>query len=346
MEGEHGSIGKQGWGLSRRSRVGKPGVLVMMGMMVLSWAWAARAQSSALPDCAATLGDRPVVNAEILDAMIAQAEPGGARPDRAQARLLIVVRHYLARYKGLLVLQRPVTEGSLLLLQQDCLPFPESAQQARAPFDALTTDERQTLLTYYDLASPTAPRAPAPVTTGDTVRLPGGKVRSPSGKTAKVEAFTIDARVVTNAAFQQFIQAQGYSTETYWSAEGWGWRKDKGQLQPSYWEDKAFNTPEQPVVGVTWYEADAYCRWAGKALPSETQWDKACQSAADQRNGTPDFSQGLLEWTSSAHGTQGLGLRSRVKAAGDPQAACGSSHVLLPGVAANFIGFRCQGEAQ
>ena len=346
MEGEHRSIGKQGWGLSKRSWVGKPGVLVLAGVMVLGWAWAARAQPSGLPDCAATLGDRPVVNAEILDAMIAQAEPGGARPDRAQARLLIVVRHYLARYKGLLVLQRPVTEGSLLLLQQDCLPLPESAQRARAPFDALTTDERQTLLTYYDLTSPKVSRVSASVTTDDMVRIPGGKVRRPSGKTAKVEAFTIDARVVTNAAFQRFIQAQGYRTETYWSAEGWDWRKDKGQLQPSYWENKAFNTPEKPVVGVTWYEADAYCRWVGKTLPSEMQWDKACQSAADQRNGVPDFSQGLLEWTSSAYGTQGLGLRSRVNPTGDPQAACGSSHILLPGIAANFIGFRCQAEAQ
>lgn len=342
MEYEHETIGKQVWGLSKRSQVGMPCVLVLAGLVLLGWVGAVRAQSAALPACAANVGNGPVVNAEILDAMIAEAEPGGARPDRAQARLLIVVRHYLARAKGLLVLQRPVTESSFLLLQQDCLPFPESAQQMRAPFDALTTDERQTLLAYYDLTSPAALPVPAPVTPGAMVRVPGGTVQRSTGETITVEAFAIDTQVVTNAAFQQFLQAQGYSTETYWSATGWSWRKDKGQEQPSFWEDKRFNTPEQPVVGVTWYEADAYCRWAEKALPSETQWDHACQFAAGQPDGTPDFPKDLLEWTSTAHGKQGLGLRSRVESTGEQQAACGSAHVLFPGITANFIGFRCQ----
>jgi formylglycine-generating enzyme required for sulfatase activity len=262
--------------------------------------------------------------------------------------LLIVVRHYLARYQGLLVLQRSVTDSPPLLLQQDCLPFPEAAQQARVPFDTLTADERQTLLTYYDLTAPGVPPVSAPVATDGTdgmVHLPGGTVQSPTGETVIVEAYTIDAQVVTNAAFQQFIQAQGYSTESYWSAAGWGWREGRDQRQPSYWEDQRFNAPEQPVVGVTWYEADAYCRWAGKALPSETQWDQACQFAAEQGNGTLDFPKEVLEWTSTAHGEQGLGLRSKVASAGVPQAACGSSHVLFPGITANFIGFRCQAAA-
>jgi formylglycine-generating enzyme required for sulfatase activity len=101
---------------------------------------------------------------------------------------------------------------------------------------------------------------------------------------------------VTNAQYRRFVEAGGYKTETFWSQEGWAWReKDENQL-PRYWEDRKWANPLSPVVGVSYYEAEAYCRWfqsqmranpavfgspahqAGALicrLPSNDEWERA-----------------------------------------------------------------------
>jgi formylglycine-generating enzyme required for sulfatase activity len=103
-------------------------------------------------------------------------------------------------------------------------------------------------------------------------------------QTAHIDAdFQIDIYPVTNFQFQEFITSKGYVKNEYWSEEGIKWRIKNGILKPKYWNDERWNQPKQPVVGVSWYEADAYARWCGKTLPSEEQWERAARGT-DGRN--------------------------------------------------------------
>ncbi|MCF3173769.1 ergothioneine biosynthesis protein EgtB [Streptomyces sioyaensis] len=104
-----------------------------------------------------------------------------------------------------------------------------------------------------------------------------------------VPAFLIDTTPVSNGAYQRFIEAGGYENPRWWTPEGWAqvqehslhaplfWKRDGGQ-----WLRRRFGVtepvpPDEPVLHVSWYEADAYARWAGRRLPSEVEWEKAAR---------------------------------------------------------------------
>jgi formylglycine-generating enzyme required for sulfatase activity len=94
-----------------------------------------------------------------------------------------------------------------------------------------------------------------------------------------LDGYWIGQTEVTNAQYKLFIDAGGYSNREYWTDLGWLWKEGKRatQPQPEYWSDLVQNGPDYPVVGVSWYEASAYAKWAGARLPTEEEWEKAAR---------------------------------------------------------------------
>jgi formylglycine-generating enzyme required for sulfatase activity len=98
-------------------------------------------------------------------------------------------------------------------------------------------------------------------------------------------AYAIARYPVTNAEYDRFIRDGGYDNLDYWTDAGWRQKESGGWTQPQYWDNNQWNDPSQPVVGVSWYEALAYCRWLSARsgrdyrLPTEAQWEKAARGS-------------------------------------------------------------------
>ncbi|MFF7361638.1 ergothioneine biosynthesis protein EgtB [Streptomyces sp. NPDC008125] len=187
-------------------------------------------------------------------------------------------------------------------------------ERAGFAFGMIAQHEQQhdeTMLITHQLRSgPAALTAPEPPRAQDSVRLPH-EVLVPGGPftmgtstepwaldnerpahRVEVAAFFLDTTPVTCGAYQRFIEDGGYAQERWWRPAGWAMVREHELTAPLFWHREAgqwlrrrFGVTEpvpddEPVLHVSWYEADAYARWAGRRLPTEAEWEKAARHDA------------------------------------------------------------------
>jgi ergothioneine biosynthesis protein EgtB len=160
-----------------------------------------------------------------------------------------------------------------------------------------------------------------------------------------IHPFRLADRLVTNAEWLEFMRDDGYDNAALWLADGWTTLNREGWRAPNYWESRDGEwqqmslrglepvDPSAPVCHVSYYEADAFARWAGKRLPTEFEWEIAAAGlpvagntlgsgelrpqAAPPRCDTPRQMFGdVWEWTQSAY-LPYPGYRSPVGALGE-----------------------------
>ncbi len=132
-----------------------------------------------------------------------------------------------------------------------------------------------------------------------------------SAHPVSLPAFEIDATAVTWERYLPFVAADGYHAAHYWSAAGWRWRQAERLAAPRYlrqidgqWQQRCFGQWQPlpitaPAIHLSWFEADAWCRWAGRRLPSEAEWEHAALAAPNDASRPCSQWGRIWEWTAS-----------------------------------------------
>jgi len=201
--------------------------------------------------------------------------------------------------------------GQNILLAGECLADVEELGLGRAAAE----DVKQALLAAaHDRSLPPAVQRDAGFILGRVgwvpddldklIAIPAGPFLYGDDKRTIIirELFAIGKYPVANLQYRRFVEAQGYDRREFWSGEGWAWRtgtydsqapeeyrgwlagrKVEKRTEPFFWHDAKWNNPLAPVVGVSWFEAEAYCNWLSREqgrpvrLPTEEEWERAAR---------------------------------------------------------------------
>ena len=139
----------------------------------------------------------------------------------------------------------------------------------------------------------------------------------------EIEPFSIANTAVTVAQYRQFVEAGGYQNQSYWSEEGWTWRQKAEAEHPVYWQQEADGSwcmrwfeemvplePYHPMMHVNFYEASAYCKWAGRRLPTEAEWELAASAQLTEDGNGFTTTKPLYPWGNEAPSREQANLDS------------------------------------
>ncbi len=171
--------------------------------------------------------------------------------------------------------------------------------------------------------------------------------------------FAISRTLVTQAQFAAFVDDAGYTRREFWSDAGWAWRTSAEAHRPLYWEsrDDAWFRRDfdrwiplelhRPMIHVAWWEAQAWCRWAGRRLPAEAEWEHAAMGADKRRYAWGDSAGGpahantdfrAMGCVAAGHCTDGDTPEGLCQITGDVWEWCADSFGPFPGFDADHYG--------
>ncbi|MFM1798181.1 MAG: hypothetical protein RLZZ117_459 [Cyanobacteriota bacterium] len=151
-----------------------------------------------------------------------------------------------------------------------------------------------------------------------------------------LEPFALSRRLVSNADYAAFIADGGYRRPELWMSEGWSIARERGWNAPRYWREQTWEftlagrqplRADAPVRHLSWFEADAYARWAGARLPTEAEWEVIAAGGA-----LPAAFDSLWQWTATPYRPY-PGFQAEAGAVGEYNGKFMSSQFVLRGSA-------------